>query len=193
MISRRLLLTVPFVFMLACASTGPYVWARELPPETNAMRTLAPGDKIQVVVTGQETLSGEFEIRPSGDFLSPAIGRLFVTNMTTDQLAAELTRRLTGVLAAPRVSVVLVSRAATSVSVIGEVKSPGRYELKDGEGLLDALARAGGLTPFAKEDSIYVIRRNRPGPRVRYRYRDLTAPLTGGPTELRYGDVVVVE
>jgi polysaccharide export outer membrane protein len=193
MISRRMLFTLVFVLMPGCATTGPYVWARELPPETNATRTLGPGDRVQVVVVGQEQLSGEFEIRPAGDFLAPGVGRLYVTRMTADQLSAELTRRLAGVLAAPRVSVVVVSRAPTSVSVIGEVKTPGRYDLKDGEGLLDALARAGGLTPYANENAIYVIRRQGTGPRVRYRYRDLTAPAASGQTELRNGDAVVVE
>jgi polysaccharide export outer membrane protein len=146
-----------------------------------------------VVVVGQDQLSGEFEIRPGGDFLSPGVGRVYVTRMTADQLAADLTTRLAGVLASPRVSVVVVSRAPISVSVIGEVKSPGRYELKDGEGLLDALARGGGLTPYANDNAIYLIHRNATGPRIRYRYRDLTSPGTGGRAELQTGDVVVVE
>jgi protein involved in polysaccharide export with SLBB domain len=78
--------------------------------------------------------------------------------------------------------------------VLGEVKTPGRFTLNNNEGMLDLLARAGGLSMFANEDAIYVIQRANPGPRIRFRYSDLVA---ADPASLRFrlhdGDVVIVE
>jgi polysaccharide export outer membrane protein len=139
-------------------------------------------------------MSGEFEVRPGGEFVLPVAGKFRATGLTASALAAELQKRLTGILARPYVTVVIASRKAATVSVLGEVRQPGRYELRDGEGVLEALARAGGLTPFADEDAVFVVRRGPQSPRVRFRYSDLAA---GVPSSLNYelidGDVVVVE
>jgi polysaccharide export outer membrane protein len=188
----RLVLVMVALLATGCAAHAPFVWARDLPPEAASQRVLAPLDKVQVVVQGQDQLSGEFEVRPGGDFLVPAIGRVVAAGKTPDALAAELTTRLTGVLAAPHVSVLFISRPLPYVSVLGEVKTPGRYELHEGEGLLDVLARAGGITAFASSDGIYLLRKNKPGPRIRFRYDELTATANRR-FELGNGDVVVVE
>ncbi|MFO7180268.1 MAG: polysaccharide biosynthesis/export family protein [Pseudomonadota bacterium] len=189
-----LLLWLALVFT-ACGRTGPYVWASELPrPSADAARILRPGDKLQVVVHGQETMSGEFEIRPGGDIVLPVAGRFHASGLTPEALTAEVIKRLEGVLAKPYVTIVIAARQPPSVSVLGEVRTPGRYELKDGEGVLDALARAGGLTPFADPDAIFVIRRGTNLPRIRFRFRDLAAGLHSNVGfQLVDGDVVVVE
>ena len=79
------------------------------------------------------------------------------------------------------------------MSVVEEVTHPGPFEVDRGEGVLQALGRAGGFTEFASKDGIYVLR-DKPTERVRFRYED----LVGGDERslkfrLRDGDVVVVE
>jgi polysaccharide export outer membrane protein len=152
------------------------------------------GDKIQVVVYGQDAMSGEFEVRPGGDVALPVIGRVMAAGKGTDALASELEQRLKGVLADAHVTVILAARKPVTITVVGEVKTPGHYEVRDGEGVLEALARAGGLTPYADSDGIFVIRRAQPSPRVRFEYSKLTAadPASVG-FELRDGDIVVAE
>jgi polysaccharide export outer membrane protein len=90
--------------------------------------------------------------------------------------------------------VVIVARKPANISVLGEVRTPGRYELRDREGVLEALARAGGLTPFADRDAVFVVRRNQQAPRIRFRFSDLAS---GSPASVNYelvdGDVIVVE
>jgi polysaccharide export outer membrane protein len=98
-----------------------------------------------------------------------------------------------GLLAEPRVSVALSARKAL-VSVIGEVRNPGQYELSAGETVLQALARAGGLGIFADDDGIFVVRQKPIPQRVRFRFTDLTGgDAPSNRFELSDGDVIVVE
>jgi polysaccharide export outer membrane protein len=148
---------------------------------------------VYVVVHGQEALTGEFEIRPGGDIVLPAIGPVPAAGGTAEQLAALLRERMKGLLTEPQVSAVLSLRKALS-SVIGEVKTPGQYELSPGENVLQALARAGGLGIFADEDGIYVVRQKPMPERVRFRYSDLVnGDEQSNRFELADGDVIVVE
>ena len=95
----------------------------------------------------------------------------------------------------PEVSVSITKLAAIRVNVVGEVKTPGSYELTRGRGLIPALAAAGWLTEFADRDRIFVLR-SEPGgsQRIRFRARELTAaePHASG-FRLQDGDVVVVD
>ena len=180
----------------ACRSSGAFVWAKDLPPSTTTPSNpviLRPSDRVYVVVRGQEALSGEFEVRPGGEVIVPAVGPVLASGATPQQLAARLRERLTGVLTDPQVLVTLASRKAT-ISVLGEVKTQGQFDLGPGECLPQALARAGGLNQFANEDAIYVIRQ-KPAPlRVRFRYTDLVAGDTrSNGFVLEDGDVIVVE
>jgi polysaccharide export outer membrane protein len=179
--------------LAACAAKPPYMWVTEVPPEAATGQELRAGDKVQVIVYGQDSMSGEFEVRASGDLVVPVAGSVRAAGLTPPALAQQITRQLTGKLVTPQVTVVLASRRLPGVSVLGEVRTPGRFELRDGEGMLDALARAGGLTPFADPDDVYLIRRGQER-RIRFRYGDLVA---ASPASVRFplvdGDVVVVE
>ena len=55
-------------------------------------------------------------------------------------------------------TVVVKEVNSPKVSVLGEVKNPGMYKIKDRATVLDAIAMAGGLTEYAKKDKIMVIR-----------------------------------
>jgi polysaccharide export outer membrane protein len=182
------------VSLLGCGSTQPYVWVSEVGVnDARAPDTLRPGDRIQVAVYGQDALSGEFEIRPSGSVILPVVGGTVAAGRTTEQVAADLAVRLQGAIASPRVTVIVATRRPAGISVLGEVRTPGRYELVDGEGVLHALARAGGLTEFANRDGVYVVRPEA-SRRIRFRYADLTAAEPASARfQLRNGDVVVVE
>jgi polysaccharide export outer membrane protein len=185
---------VLLVSLLGCGSTQPYVWVSEVGVnDARAPDTLRPGDRIQVAVYGQDALSGEFEIRPSGSVILPVVGGTVAAGRTTEQVAADLAVRLQGAIASPRVTVIVATRRPAGISVLGEVRTPGRYELMDGEGVLQALARAGGLTEFANRDGVYVVR-SEASRRIRFRYADLTAAEPASARfQLRNGDVVVVE
>jgi polysaccharide export outer membrane protein len=191
------LILISGLVVSACTTVKPYVWADRLPaPPAGAEQSqaLQIGDHVFVSIQGQDTMGGDLEVRPGGDILMPAAGRFQAVGKTVDMLAAEISARLRGILENPRVTVVLGLRKPPNVTVIGEVKTPGRYDIREGDGVLETLARAGGLTDFAAEDDIYLIRRERPVPRVRFRYDDLVgAEPASARIKLADGDIVVVE
>jgi polysaccharide export outer membrane protein len=71
-----------------------------------------------------------------------------------DNLAAALAKYV----AAPSVSVIVQQVHSVKVTVLGEVKTPGRYELKSRSTVLDVLAMAGGMTDYAEREQIVVLR-----------------------------------
>jgi polysaccharide export outer membrane protein len=181
------------LLLVACADNRPYVWGSKLPPEAAESRPLAVGDKVQIVVFGQDAMSGEYEIRPSGEIVVPMIGSFAAAGRTSADMSRALAERLASVYPNARVTVVPTLRR-NNVNVLGEVASPGAFEMKDGDGLLAVLARAGGLTEFADRDKIFVLRRSVNPPRIRFRYADLTgADPQSLAFKLRDGDVIVVE
>lgn len=180
--------------LFACAPTGPYVWVHELPAAARQESLLQPRDRVDVVVQGQETMSGQFDIRPGGQLVMPVLGSVPAAGRTPEQLEADIARKLHGLLAKPKVTVVIAVRSPRTIAVLGEVRNPGSYDSPRELGVLDAIARAGGLTPFADRDGVFVLRRSNPPQRIRFRFDE----LAGGDAqslhfELQDGDAVIVE
>ncbi len=120
---------------------------------------LAPDDEIEVVVWKQAEISGKLVIAQDGTINVPLAGRVHAAGMTTDQLQSELTKRLSGFIDAPTVTVRVSDARSQSVYIIGEVKKPGVFRLHPGEVLSQALAEAQGFTEFADLGSIRIARR----------------------------------
>jgi protein involved in polysaccharide export with SLBB domain len=175
---------------------APYVWAKDIPaerakPDARA-RPIQPGDTIAVTVTGQERLSIQHVVGSDGTIALPDVGTVSIGGQTVSAAEAAVTKRLTAILAAPKVSVVLLTRSI-EVTLLGEVRTPGKYNLKVGDGVASALALGGGLTEFADEDAVFLIRSTERY-RIRFRMDDL---VRGGDSArafaLRDGDLLVVE
>jgi polysaccharide biosynthesis/export protein len=182
--------------LVGCAAERPYVWVQQshVATEWEPGGPIRTGDRIYVLVRGQDQLSGEFEVRTDGSYVQPVLGAIRVVGKTPRQAAQLIKQRLQGIIEKPEVEVAALSPRPPTVSVLGQVTEPGRFEITSDEGVLTALARAKGLTIFADRDGIYVLRRYPEIVRIRFRYAD----LTGGQAEscafrLRDGDVVVVE
>jgi polysaccharide export outer membrane protein len=195
---RDCLWPLGFVAVLAlqgCAHPRHYVWGADYVREGHdkSPTVIRAGDRIQVLVSGQDSMNAEVDVRPNGEIVLPVAGSINAANLTPNDLANAIAVRINGIVAAPVVTVV-VERHRTLVTVLGEVRTPGRFELDHREGVLNALARAGGLTPFAESDSVFVLRREPQLARIRFSYDDLTAadPTTLG-FELRDGDIIVAE
>ena len=188
--------SVLLVVAAACAPPQPFVWASRLgkPEEQTATYRIGPGDEIYVLVAEQQALSGAFTVGPEGGYIQPVVGNIVINGLTTKEAAQQLTARLAGILVRPQVTISVTKRRPIRVSVLGEVQHPGRFELPYEEGILAALASAGGLTEFADKDSIYVVRREPHLLRIRFRLRDLAGPeATSARFRLNDSDVVVVE
>jgi polysaccharide export outer membrane protein len=186
-----------------CGTTGAYVWVDVVPRTMLAADTTSeihPGDVIGIRVFNQEANSVDrARVRDDGRISVPLLNDVEVAGLQPGDLAKRLEAKLKTFIVSPVVTVVVHERRPVRVSVLGQVTRPGVYDLDGASGLLHALAAAGGPTPFAKKDGIYVLRSaaaaddQAPG-RIRFRSDDLR---TGRPPaalfRMRAGDVVVVE
>jgi polysaccharide export outer membrane protein len=180
--------------VLGCAHNGSYVWVEDLPAKNrNSEPVIHPRDTLLVEVQKQPTLSGEFVVRDDGHYSQPMVGSIRVADQTPSQAAAAISVALRDIVVAPVVSVWISKTTSIRVSVVGEVKTPGTYELTRDRGLLPALALAGWLTEFAHSDRVFVVR-VRTNERIRFRVLDITtAEPRATQFQLADGDVVVVE
>lgn len=188
-------LLFPLLAAFGCATDGSFVWVDELPSGAlkPAEYQVAPGDRLVVNVWNQPPLSGEVLVRPDGSITLPLVGDVQVAGSTPKQAGEAVARKLSGLVVEPHVAVSLSGTREPTVSVLGEVQQAGTFPLRPGEGVLEVLARAGGLSEFARKDAIFVVRRSQ-GLRVRFDYRRLAqANGAGVAFELQDGDVVVVE
>lgn len=179
----------------ACTSTGPYVWADSLPASTGSTEgvVIQDGDVLNVRVFNQEPLSTHERVRPDGKISMPVIGEVMARGKKPAQLASEIQEKLKSVVVAPSVTVTLDNGAEVKVSVLGEVRQAGIFQLDHGANVLHALAAAGGLSDYADGDKVFVIRKSLPQ-RVRFRYQDLrSADPKSISFTLQTGDIVVVE
>ncbi len=181
--------------LAGCVTEGSFVSVQDLPIVAESQGLIGPRDVLLVSVRNQPSLSGEFPVGDHGEYSQPTLGTIAVAGKTTEAVVADLQSRLKDLLVRPEVTVSIVKIANVRVSVVGEVKTPGSYELTRGRGMISALAAAGWLTEFANGDWIFVIRSSGgPLQRIRFKARELIAaePHATG-FRLQDGDTVVVE
>ena len=119
---------------------------------------LGPGDVIEVFVYKEPDLSTTVPVRPDGKISLPLIGELRASGKTAMALQKEVTGKLSQYIGNPQVNVIVKEVNSAQVSVLGEVKTPGIYKIKDRATILDAVALAGGFTEYAKRNKVRLIR-----------------------------------
>jgi polysaccharide export outer membrane protein len=199
-----LVAALTLVASAGCKHTRDFMWVDEVPrallADGNGYQ-IAAGDVIGVRVWNQEANSVErARVREDGMVTIPFLDDVRVAGLSPPDLARFLETKLKAFINSPSVTVVVHERRPLRVSVVGRAVRPGIYELDPGAGVLNAVAAAGGLTPFADEDGIYVLRRgywadgHAEPARIRFKYGQLRAGKPPGVLfQLRVGDVVVVE
>lgn len=121
---------------------------------------LGVGDKIRVMVFGQPDLTGEAEIDASGKIVVGLIGEVVAAGRAIADVQAEIRARLDkDYLVDPKVSVLMV--AYRPVTILGQVKSPGRYPYSAGMTVRQVVALAGGYDRRASTGSVVVFRDGR--------------------------------
>jgi polysaccharide export outer membrane protein len=115
-------------------------------------------DVISVTVFKEPTLSSSLPVRPDGMISMPLLGDIMAAGKTPVQLADEITTKLKKFIQDPNVTVVLAQMNSKKVYLIGEIGKTGPIDLTPGMTLLQAIATAGGLTPYANAKKIYILR-----------------------------------
>lgn len=184
-----------FILSLWCACTlfPAAAMAQETSTPYSGFK-LGPGDEIHVAVWNDENLSRDLVVRPDGMVSFPLIGELAASGRTVEELRAEVKERITEYVPDSPVTVILTKLESTAVYVVGKVDSPGRFVLGGPTRVMQAIAMAGGLTAYADEESILVLRES--GGRMEaipFDYAELAAGRNlEGDIVLRPGDTIVV-
>jgi polysaccharide export outer membrane protein len=127
--------------------------APAIPVRYDAAYQLDAGDKLRVVVYGQEGLTNIYAIDAGGSITMPLIGAVPARGRTPAALAAEIGARLrNGYIREPSVAVEIDSYRP--FFILGEVAAPGQYPYVPNMSVESAVAIAGGFTPRARRDRV---------------------------------------
>ena len=155
---------------------------------------IGPGDVILVSVWKDEALTRQVSVLPDGKIAFPLIGQVMAAGRTVADLTEILKERLERFVPGADLSVIVQQVNSLIVYVIGRVHNPGRFVLSSDVNVLQALAMAGGLNPFAKRGDIKIFRYE--GGRTQTFGFDYDKVASGDDMRhnliLRRGDVIVV-
>jgi polysaccharide export outer membrane protein len=159
---KAIVLPAILTLALAMVSVSPspaqvVIRSEEDPPNAYA---IGVGDVIEISVWKMPELSVSVPVRPDGRVSVPLLGDIQAAGMTPLALKEQLALEFKKYVTAPEVSVVIKEINSRKVFVTGEVKTPGAFDLQPRAKLMQILAMAGGLTPYAK-GKVIVLRDNR--------------------------------
>jgi len=138
-------------------------YAEPAPVRHDALYHLDAGDRLRVVVYGQEGLTNTYAIDAGGAITMPLIGAVAARGRTTAGLAAEISARLRrGFIREPSVAVEIESYRP--FFILGEVAAPGQYPYVPNMTVESAVAIAGGFSPRARRDSVTLTHTDASGP-----------------------------
>jgi polysaccharide export outer membrane protein len=155
---------------------------------------IQPGDILQISVWKEEGLQSETIVAPDGMASFPLVGHLMAAGKTPAQFEQEIAAALTKYIPEPEVNVAIRQLNGYKIYVIGKVNRVGEYVVNRDVDVMQALAMAGGMNPYADLKDIKVLRRGTSGEAViPFNYNDIE---NGRNLEsnivLQAGDVVVV-
>ena len=153
------------------------------------------GDLLNINVWKQPDLSRNVPVRSDGKVSLPLIGEVKASGQTPAKLEEELTTLFKPYLAEPEVTVIVEQINSQKFNILGRVAKPGSYPLLNPTTVLDAIAQAGGCSNFAKQKSIYVLRRDADGKETKlpFNYQEvIKGKNTAQNIDLQPRDTIVV-
>ena len=118
---------------------------------------LQAGEKIRITIFGENSLSGEYQIDPSGFVSLPLAGTAKAAGLTQDELARQLETNLrSGYLRDPKVTVSILE--FRPFYILGEIEKPGSYPYSSSLNVMSAIATAGGSTYRASQSTVLIQR-----------------------------------
>jgi polysaccharide export outer membrane protein len=177
--------------VLMCAG-GAGAAAQEGAPVADYV--IGPGDLLLISVWKDEALTRQVTVLPDGKIGFPLIGHVTAAGRSVTDLSKELEQKLAKFVPGVDLSVVVHQVNSLMVYVIGRVNQPGRFALNTDVNVLQALAMAGGLNPFAKRGDIKIFREVGGGTKVMFFDYDTVADGKDPKQNIRLmrGDVIVV-
>ncbi len=155
---------------------------------------LGPEDVIEVFVWKEPDLSTTVVVRPYGRISLPLASELEASGKTVAELQSEITKQLTRYISEQMVNVMVKQINSVKISVLGEVRKPDVYRIKNRVTVLDAIAMAGGFTDLARPNKVVVLRNTAAGQqRIMIDVKQVVADEHAKPFYLEPLDTVYVE
>ncbi len=160
----------------------------------NSDYQLEPGDVLSVSVWKEEGLQQEVLVRPDGKVSFPLAGEIQGQGRSVEQVRMQITEGIAEYIPDPVVTVSLIQNAGNRLYVIGRVNKPGEFAINRYIDIMQALAMAGGVTPFAVTKDIKILRRvDGVQQSIQFNYNEVEKGINLDQNiVLRAGDVVVV-
>ena len=187
---------VSFAAAPPAAAPIPVPVAPPAPPgQANPLSPLGPGDSLNLHVFGQPDMDSVITVSDNGTINVPLVGSVQVLGLSGDQAARRIEIALKDgrFFVDPHVTLTVTQSLSQRVSVLGEVKTPGRYPIDSRTSIPELLAEAGDRTPDASS-TIYVLRPDASGNTKRYPIdiQSLTGAAKAAGVTLRAGDTLYV-
>jgi protein involved in polysaccharide export with SLBB domain len=158
---QRTIATLALACAGACSSTATSGYS-EIKTDVRSViqsASLGPGDEFEVRVYEEPALSGQFVVSATGQVDYPLVGTITVEGLSASQVAELLRRRLKqGFLRSPYVVVQVKNLNSKKVFVLGEVKTPGRFQYAERMSIVEAVTLAGGFNALAEKNYTIVTR-----------------------------------
>ena len=156
---------------------------------------IGPDDVLNVNVWKEHDISRSVPVRSDGMISLPLVGEVQAAGKTPHMVEHEIATKLKNYISEPEVTVIVEQIKSQKFNILGMVGHPGSFPLTGSMTVLDAIAVGGGFRDFAKQKSIYVLRKNANGTNSRFpfNYKDV---IHGRKMEenikLQPGDTIVV-
>ncbi|MEW5802584.1 MAG: polysaccharide biosynthesis/export family protein [bacterium] len=156
--------------------------------------TIGIEDILEISVWREPNLTKQVAVRPDGKISFPFVGELQAAGVTVKELEGKITEGISKYIPEAVVTVMLMQVKSMNVYVLGAVARPGVYTMGRTITVLQALSLAGGLTPFARETRIFILRNSGgENTKLAFNYRDIKkGKYLEQNITLQSGDVIIV-
>ncbi len=165
-------------------------------PVSGGNYKINPGDILSLNVWNEPTMSAaEILVRPDGYISVPVVGEELAGGLTVTQLQENIATSFNQFLKEkPSIVISILRTTGSQIFVLGKVSRPGPFPLIGAMDVTQALSYAGGITTFAAENKIKVLRRAADGSQtvMKFKYGDVKEGRLGTNILLKSGDVVLV-
>jgi polysaccharide biosynthesis/export protein len=168
--------------------------SKAAPTASPSKYLVGESDVLHINVWKEPEVTQTVVVRTDGNISLPLINEIKVAGMTPLQIQGTIAERLRAFLTNPQVTVTVAEIHSKRAFITGEVARPGGYSLNAETTVLQLIAQAGGLTPFAKRDNIIILRlENGRQQRLPFNYKQVVQGKNADQNfALHPGDTVVV-
>lgn len=152
---KRFILCILFIFLIIVSTITSYA--------AETLYYIGPGDVLEISVWKDPELSRTIVVPPDGVVAFPLIETINTTNLTITDLKKIVKKKLSEYVPDVTVTVMLMEINSLKAYVIGKVNNPGEFPIQLESTVMQILSMAGGLTPFASDGNIMIIRQQKRG------------------------------